>query len=283
MNGVAVDQTIQCGTEFTSLKNVLVVKPSFMRITEIINETQKHYENSNINISLALQQHEEFVKVLKDHNVNVLELSADPQLPEQVFTRDIGFTIQDELYIASMSESVRQPEINTLKVFLEDNSITYKEGLPGSIEGGDVVMNGSTIWVGNSGRTSQVAIQELQKRLPSYNVQPLSLRNDILHLDCVFNIISKDIALVYPPAFTKADMRKLEARFQLIHVSDEEQFRMGPNVLSIGNRKIVSLSQNKRLNRILTSLGFRVLPVDFSEIIKSGGSFRCCTLPLERG
>ncbi|MFP3339637.1 arginine deiminase-related protein, partial [Micrococcus sp. SIMBA_131] len=90
------------------------------------------------------------------------------------------------------------------------------------------------IWVGNSGRTSQVAIQELQKRLPAFTVEPLSLREDILHLDCVFNIISEDIALVYAPAFTNEDLSKLEARFQLIHVTEEEQFYMGPNVLSIG-------------------------------------------------
>lgn len=253
-----------------------------MRITEIINETQKHYENSNINIPLAVQQHEAFVEVLKANGANVSELQAESGLPEQVFTRDIGFTIHNNLFVATMNEQVRQPEVNTVKAFLTDNEVSYQEGLPGSIEGGDVVVDGSTIWIGNSGRTSQVAIQELQKRMPAYNVEPLSLRKDILHLDCVFNIISKEIALVYPPAFTKNDLKKLEARFQLIHVSEEEQFYMGPNVLAIGDGKIVSLSQNRRLNRILTAHGFRVLPVDFSEIIKSGGSFRCCTLPLER-
>ncbi len=282
MNGFGVDHKIQCRSEYTSLKNVLVVKPSFMRITEIINETQKYYENSNINIPLALEQHEAFVKVLEENEVYVSELHAESRFPEQVFTRDIGFTIHDKFFVATMNEQVRQPEVNTLKTFLQENGISYQKGLAGSIEGGDVMVDGSTIWVGNSGRTSLVAIHELQKRLPSFKVEPLSLRKDILHLDCVFNIISKEIALVYPPAFTKDDFKKLEARFQLIHVSEEERFYMGPNVLSIGNGKIVSLSQNKRLNRILTAQGFRILPVDFSEIIKSGGSFRCCTLPIER-
>ena len=283
MNGVAVGQEIQCKSEYTRLKNVLVVKPSYMRITEIINETQKHYENSNINIPLALEQHEAFVKVLNENGVTVSEIQADASLPEQVFTRDIGFTIHDELFVATMNEQVRQSEVNHFITYLEEHEIAYQQGLPRSIEGGDVVVDGSTVWVGKSGRTSQEAIQELQMRLPSYKVEGLSLRKDILHLDCVFNIISEKVALVYPPAFTKNDLKKLEARYQLIYVSEEEQFYMGPNVLSIGDRKIVSLSQNNRLNRILTAQGFTVLPVDFSEIIKSGGSFRCCTLPLERG
>ena len=282
MNGVAVDDKIQCRSEYTRLKNVLIVKPSFMRIAEVINETQKHYENSTINIPLALEQHEAFVKVLEENGVKVSELLVDSRCPEQVFTRDIGFTVYDKLFVAKMNEQVRQPEVNPLKTFLQENGISYEEGLTGSIEGGDVMVDDSTIWVGNSGRTSQVAIRELQKRLPSSKVEQFSLRKDILHLDCVFNIISKEIALVYPPAFTKEDLSKLEARFQLIHVSEEEKFYMCPNVLSIGDGKIVSLSQNKRLNLILTAQGFRILPVDFSEIIKSGGSFRCCTLPLKR-
>ena len=282
MNGVAVGQRIQCKSEYTRLKNVLVAKPAYMRITEIINETQKHYEDSNINIPLALEQHKAFVKVLEENGVTVRELQADTSLPEQVFTRDIGFTIHDELFVATMNEQVRQSEVNHLIPYLEENGIMYQEGLPDSIEGGDVVVDGSTVWIGKSGRTSQEAIQDLQMRLPSYKVEGLSLRKDILHLDCVFNIISEKVALVYPSAFTKDDLRKLEACFQLIYVSEEEQFDMGPNVLSIGDSKIVSLSQNKRLNRILTAQGFQVLPVDFSEIIKSGGSFRCCTLPLER-
>lgn len=69
----------------------------------------------------------------------------------------------------------------------------------------------------------------------------------------------------------------------MISVTDEEQFQMGPNVLSIGDGKVISLPQNERLNNVLESEGYKVIRVDLSEIIKSGGSFRCCTLPLQRG
>lgn len=283
MNGIAINKRVQCETEYNDLKEVLVVKPTFMRITEIINETQKHYESSNINVPLALKQHENFVSVLQENGVKVSELPTDPHLPEQVFTRDIGFTIDDNLFVGSMNERVRQAESNILKTWLTDRDISYQEGLPRSIEGGDVVIDGSTIWVGVSGRTSQRATRELQRRLPHYQIEPLPLDNDILHLDCVFNIISDDTALIYPESFTKDGLRKISARFDtLIEVTKDEQFEMGPNVLSIGNKKIVSLPQNDRLNTILTSNEFRVIPVDFSEIIKSGGSFRCCTLPLVR-
>ncbi|KGP91179.1 hypothetical protein N780_08055 [Pontibacillus chungwhensis BH030062] len=280
--GIETASNIHCKSEYTSLHKVLVVKPSFMEITEVINETQKHYKDQNINVPLALEQHENFVHVLREQNIEVEELPADPALPEQVFTRDIAFTLDERLYIASMSEDVRNQETETLKRWLLDHNISYEDGLPSSIEGGDVVVNGSTIYVGESGRTKREAIQALQERLPSYTVVPLPLDESILHLDCVFNIVDNNTAIVYPPAFTPEGLGMIASTFNLIRVTREEQFQMGPNVLAIGNKTIISLPQNKQVNRGLKAKGFKVIPVDFSEIIKSGGSFRCCTLPLRR-
>jgi N-dimethylarginine dimethylaminohydrolase len=54
-------------------------------------------------------------------------------------------------------------------------------------------------------------------------------------------------------------------------------------VLSIGNKKILSLPVNKQVNKQLRNRGFEVIEVDITERIKSGGSFRCCSLPFLRG
>ncbi|WP_281975224.1 dimethylarginine dimethylaminohydrolase family protein [Halobacillus litoralis] len=282
MQETPTDNKVHCRTEYSPLSRALVVKPSFMKITEVINETQKYYKRNNINIPLALQQHEEFVDILEKNDVEVLELPAESDLPEQVFTRDIAFVIHNDLFLGSMNEQVREKETARLEPWLHDNKISLENVFTGSIEGGDVMVDGSTIWVGRSGRTSARAVDELQARLPSFHVEALSLNDDILHLDCVFNIIGEGIALVYPPAFTSNDFEKLKASYHLIPVTNEEQFRMGPNVLTIGHGKVISLPANERLNRIMQSKGFQVIPVEFSEIIKSGGSFRCCTLPLRR-
>ncbi|WP_261129010.1 dimethylarginine dimethylaminohydrolase family protein [Bacillus sp. Marseille-Q3570] len=282
MKGIAIGSSIHCSTEYSRLIKVLMVKPSFMEINDAINETQKHYQETNIDTSLAIQQHDTFVHELNQHGVEVTLLPAEPHLHEQVFSRDIGFTIHDQLFLCSMRERVRQEETTILKDWLQENSLPFHNTFPGYIEGGDVVIDGSTIWVGKSGRTSLEALEHLYKRLPSYRIELLKLRSDILHLDCVFNIISDHTALVYPEAFATKDLRKIKSRFEIIPVTKEEQFHMGPNVLSIGNRKIISLPQNERLNQLMESKGFKIIPVDFSEIIKSGGSFRCCTLPLQR-
>ncbi|GEN55438.1 dimethylarginine dimethylaminohydrolase family protein [Halobacillus faecis] len=282
MVGIASENSIQCETEYSPLKKVVVAKPSYMKIAEIINETQKHYQHQNINVKKALQQHKHFVSILEDHEIEVIQLPSQPNLYEQVFTRDIGFTIHHRLFISTMSEKVRKEETDVLRSWARQNNIKIEEELLSSIEGGDVVVDGTRVWVGETQRTSRQAIRELQSRLPDHQVIPVPLRRDILHLDCVFNMIDESTVILYPPAFTKNSLKAITARYKVIEVTEQEQFTMGPNVLSIGNRKVISLPHNESLNAQLKGNGFHVIPVDLSEIIKSGGSFRCCTLPLKR-
>ncbi|CAN7217140.1 dimethylarginine dimethylaminohydrolase family protein [Rossellomorea sp. LjRoot5] len=270
-----------CTNEYGKLKKVVVVSPENMQINEIINETQKHFLKENIDIDKAVSQHNTFVEALEENGSEVIHLQPSPEFNEQVFTRDIGFTIHDQFFVASMNTDVRRGEVKTLKHWLEENEVPYNELLH-SIEGGDVLVDEENIWIGVSGRTNQLAIQSLRNQLTPYTVHELPLREDILHLDCVFTIISSDWALVYPPAFTKEDLETIKKHYNIITVTDEEQFQMGPNVLAIGNQKIISLTQNQALNERIRAEGFDVIELDLSEIIKSGGSFRCCTLPLIR-
>ncbi|WRP06002.1 arginine deiminase family protein [Rossellomorea aquimaris] len=275
------NQKTHCSNEYGKLKKVVVVSPENMQINEIINETQKHFLKENINIDKAVLQHKNFVDTLEKNGSEVIHLQPSPEFNEQVFTRDIGFTIHDQFFVASMNTDVRRGEVKTLKNWLETNEVPYNELLH-SIEGGDVLVDEQNIWIGVSGRTNQLAIQSLRNQLPQFTINELPLKEGVLHLDCVFTIISEEWALVYPPAFSKEDLEKIKTHYNIITVTDDEQFQMGPNVLAIDDGKIISLTQNQDLNERIRSKGFDVIELDLSEIIKSGGSFRCCTLPLIR-
>ena len=275
-------ENVLCRTEYDALQKVIVCSPAHMKIGKIINETQKHYETENIDSDIATKQHDGFIQVLKDYNIEVMEVSPQSHLHEQVFTRDIGFCIGDTLFTAKMGDKIRLPEVSQLEELLQEKNIEYKSFAQKSIEGGDVIVDGDKIWVGVSERTTFEAIDALRALLPQYDVIELPIAEKVLHLDCAFNCISPELALVYPKAFTELDLQRLKKHYQLIEVSDEEQFTLGTNVLSIGNKKIISLPENKEVNQQLRGLGFDVIEVEFNEIIKSGGSFRCCTLPLVR-
>ena len=278
-----INEKIYCSSEYDALKRVVVCKPSYMSINKIINETQKHYAEDNIDVELALRQHEQFVRAMKRNGIEVIELPAFENLPEQVFTRDIGFTIGSEIFVGEMSCGVRQGEEKVLKQWLINNKVTYKDLTRAEIEGGDILIDNKTIYVGISERTSLESVMQLRELVdPSFEILPIPFNSKYLHLDCVFNILSGNEALVYPDAFMKNELELLASRYELIEVSGEEQFTMGTNVLNLGNRHILSLPMNKNVNEQLRNRGYTVTEIDLSEIIKSGGSFRCCSLPLVR-
>lgn len=271
-----------CMSEYDVLKRVILCQPQYMTIREVINETQEHFKKEGIHIERALEQHGEFVKILQENNVDVILLPYHKKYPEQVFTRDIGFTLGQTIFVAKMATEVRSGEENILKQWLEDEEISYYNLIEERIEGGDVVIDQNTIYVGLSNRTDEKAVEQLQRLLNRFKVIPIPFKEKYLHLDCIFNIVSPEVALIYPNALTQKEIDFFAARYDLIEVSEEEQFQLGTNVLSIGNKRILSLPVNINVNKQLRDRGFQVIEVDITEIIKSGGSFRCCTLPILR-
>lgn len=271
-----------CRSEYDPLRSVLLCPPHFMEIKEVINDVQKRYQKENIDTEKAMRQHQQFVKFLQENGVVVELLEPSERFPEQVFTRDIGFTVEDTVFLGEMASTIRQGEETELESWLKSRHIPFQTLGCNRLEGGDVIIDQDTLYVGISSRTSETAIQELQGKLPRFNVVPISFDEKYLHLDCVFNIISPTEALIFPEALEAETVKRLAKRYTLLTVNAEEQFALGTNVLSIGNRRIFSQPQNKKVNHLLKTRGFHIIEVDFSEIIKSGGAFRCCTMPLIR-
>ena len=274
-------KAIFCRNEHDPLKLLAVCKPQFMTISNVINETQRVYIDENINVQKALKQHDHFCEVLRKNGIELVELPAYQEYPEQVFTRDIGFTIGSTVFVSELRHQIRKGEERFLKAWLQQHQLSFQE-LTASIEGGDVILDGRTVFVGISQRTSEAAVQELSSFLKGYTIKMLPIDTSYLHLDCVLNFLSEEEALIFSPAFSEKDVQWLAERYQLIEVTPEEQFTLVTNVLSIGNKRIISLSVNERVNTLLQERGYFVEEVDFSEIIKSGGSFRCCSMPLLR-
>ena len=273
---------INCQSEYGSLQKVFLCEPQYMEIKEVINDVQKKYIKDNIDRSLALSQHKQFEQTLREAGIEVIKLKPSKDHPEQVFTRDIGFTLGNHLFISEMANPIRQGEEKVLAEWMKEHDITYKKLSNHSIEGGDVIVDGKRVFIGISHRTSQNAIQDLQSELPDFEIIPIPFNPKYLHLDCVFNILSPKDALIYPDALDQETFEHLSSMYHLIEVSEQEQFSMGTNVLSIGQNRVLSLPVNRGVNDQMRKHGYEVLEVDFSEIIKSGGSFRCCSMPIVR-
>ena len=99
---------INCQSEYGTLQKVVVCSPQYMEIIDIINDVQKKYAKQNINQSLAISQHQNFVNTLQNAGVEVLHLPPNTDFPEQVFTRDIGFALGSQMFVSAMANPIRQ-------------------------------------------------------------------------------------------------------------------------------------------------------------------------------
>ncbi|MGN7479317.1 dimethylarginine dimethylaminohydrolase family protein [Solibacillus silvestris] len=282
VNTITKQSQIQCKSEYGTLKKVILCEPKYMEIKEVINDIQKKYKHDNIDRELAILQHRKFEQTLRNAGVEVIKLEPSKEHPEQVFTRDIGFSLGNRLFISEMANPIRQGEEEVLAEWMNKHDLAYKKLSTHSIEGGDVIVDGKRVFIGVSHRTCKEAIQKLKRELPEFDILPIPFNPKYLHLDCVFNILSPKDALIFPDAFDQQVVALLSGMYHLIEVGESEQFSMGTNVLSIGRNRVLSLPVNRNVNRQMRQHGYEVLEVDFSEIIKSGGSFRCCSMPIVR-
>mgnify|MGYP006150058581 CR=1 FL=1 len=98
--------------------------------------------------------------------------------------------------------------------------------------------------------------------------------------------INVDKAIIYPDAFTNRDdyewLKSFFGLENIYEINSIEMYEMNSNVLSINKKVVVSDPSFYRLNNWLESQGFVVEKVDFSEVSKQEGLFRCSSLPLIR-
>ncbi|MEM9990370.1 MAG: arginine deiminase family protein [Bacteroidota bacterium] len=212
---------------------------------------------------------------------------------DQIFTRDIGFVIEDKFLVANMQEVSRQPEIKGIQCLLDQIGSSNVIHIPEmvTVEGGDVIVWKEHIFVGVGARTNAAAVTFLQKTFPDKQVHGLELVVDeqnadrhILHLDCAFQPIGTNEAIFYEAGFASRPDAILEvfSTEQLLRVNQAEKNQMFPNIFSIAPHKIVVERHFTRLKQELQARGYQTFDVDYSEIAKAGGLLRCSTLPLRR-
>ena len=244
-----------------------------------------------------------FAAVLQKYGVQVYrpEIIRDCN---QIFTRDIGFVI-DDVFIKANILPDRQAEFQAIEYIVKqmnpDKVVTPPEEV--HIEGGDVMPWNEHIFIGTykgddykeqvTARTNMAGGAFIQKLFPHKKVKEFDLvkskteaRDNALHLDCCFQPVGKNKAIIYKGGFrSEADYQYLVDIFgaeNLFHIEREEMYEMNSNVFSISPEVVVSEKHFTRLNAWLRAQGFTVEEIPYSEISKQEGLLRCSTLPLLR-
>ncbi len=250
-----------------------------------------------------IHEMEGFAKVFRKYNVEVFR----PKVLEncnQIFSRDIAFVIEDKLIKANILPD-REQEFEAIQHVLDKiapEQIIYPPEEV-HIEGGDVMPWMEYIFIGTytgedypdfiTARTNKEAVAYIAQLFPHKKVKAFELRKsnsnakeNALHLDCCFQPIGKDKAILHENGFlVEEEYQWLVDYFgkeNIFEISRDEMYQMCSNVFSISPEVVVSERNFTRLNNWLREQGFTVEEIAYAEIAKQEGLLRCSTLPLIR-
>jgi dimethylargininase len=221
---------------------------------------------------MARAQHGAYVETLRKLGCEVIELSAEPDLPDSVFVEDTAVILPEVGVITRPGADSRKPETDSIIRALTPLIKLVHVREPATIDGGDVLVLGKKIYVGLSTRSKQEAINQLNEMLVHYGYSVTGVElHDCLHLKSAVTQVDKKTLLINknwvdPSCFGK---------FDLIEVDLSEPH--AANCLPIRN-SIIFPTAFPKTSAKLEERGYHVVAVDVSELAKAEGAVTCCSL-----
>jgi len=243
-----------------------------------MDQCQRQYvARAPIDHCLAVRQHQDYCRMLRDCGVDVCVLEANQKFPDCAFVEDAAIVLDECAVLASMGTDARRCEPARIEVELRRYREIHRVELPATIEGGDVLRVDRTLLVGLSSRTNAdgAAALEALVRPCGYRVVTARLRQ-CLHLKTACTALPDGRLLVNPEWL---DVRDLQG-FDLVRIPDEEPW--AANVMRLGSLVCMSAAHTRTANTI-REMGFAVHLVDLSEFAKAEGGVTCLSLLLDQG
>jgi len=236
-----------------------------------------HLMRQPINVDLARAQHQQYENCLTNLGCQVHRLPAEPDLPDSVFIEDIAIVLNELAIITRPGAESRRPETPAVAKALSAYRRLCPIEPPGTLEGGDVLQIGKTLFVGASSRSNAHGIEQLRAHVRpfGYAVQPVALQG-CLHLKSAATQVGENRLLINRAWVDGGVFVGME----LINVAAEEP--MGANALLI-NGVVIYPSAYERTRARLEVHGLTVEAVDVSELAKAEGGVTCCSLIFSPG
>lgn len=251
-----------------------------------------------------VKEMEAVATVLKKYDVKVYR----PEIIEdynQIFSRDIALVIEDKFIKANILPD-REKEIKAIQYVVDqiDSSKVYKAPTEDiHFEGGDIMVHNEYIFIGTYrgedysdcivARTNTKGVEYIKSLFPHKKVVDFDLnksmtnpRDNALHLDCCFQPVGVDKAIIHKEGFRDQEgyefLVDLFGMDNLFHIDKDEMYNMNSNIFSVAEDVVISEKNFGRLNNWLRSNGIKVEEVPYAEIAKQEGLLRCSTMPLIR-
>ncbi len=231
-----------------------------------------HMQRAPVDMVLAEAQHAAYRQALAATGIQVIALPAMSGYPDCTFVEDVLVSLPEISILTHPGVFSRQGEVEAMVSAVPQDRPVTRITKPATVDGGDVLTIGNTLFVGLSTRTNQAGIDQLASA-----IQPFGYRVDVvpvlgaLHLKTAVTALAPDLLLMNPEW---ADVNGFVG-WNRITVDPTEPF--AGNSLSIGNSLFMQTAHHKTAARVEAS-GFKVTLLDISEFAKVEAGLTCLSV-----
>ncbi|BDZ55603.1 dimethylargininase [Agromyces marinus] len=231
-----------------------------------------HVERRPIDQAKADEQWDDYCAALVAEGWETLEVDAAPGLPDSVFIEDTVVFFGDTAVIANPGAESRAAEVEAVErtVRALPGISVARIAAPGTLDGGDVLKVGETVYVGASGRTNAEAIRQLRGILSplGYTVVAVPVTK-ALHLKSTVTALPDGTVIGHPDLVGSTS---LFPRF--LEVPEPE----GVAVVVLSDETLLMSASAPKSAELVSGLGYRVVTVDVSEFEKLEGCVTCLSV-----
>ncbi|QBR94106.1 dimethylargininase [Nocardioides euryhalodurans] len=232
-----------------------------------------HLERSPVDVDLALRQWEGYVAALRAEGWDTVEVPAADDCPDAVFVEDTVVVYGDLAVISRPGADARRAETAATEAVLRDLGFRIARiEAPGTLDGGDVLKHGGTVWVGLGGRTDRDGADQLAAHLAPMGatVVPVPVTK-VLHLKTAVTALPDGTVVGHEPL---VDDPATWERF--LPVPEES----GAHVVLLGGDAVLMAADAPLSRALFEERGLRVVAVDISEFEKLEGCVTCLSVRL---
>jgi dimethylargininase len=245
-------------------------------VSPAINQCEVGFiDRQEIDLAKASEQHGQYDALLAELGAKVVSLPAEPDSPDSVFVEDPAVVVDEVAIMTRMGAASRRGESESLARAVSAYRPLRWLREPATLEGGDVMRIGRTLYVGMSHRTNHAGIEQLTTELAplGYSVVPVAVHG-ALHLKTACCSLGDGAILANREWLDLEPLRQ----FRIVEVAPGEE--RAANVLLIGGSVIVPASFPRTAER-LAHAGLHLRLLDVSELMKAEAGVTCCSLIFE--
>ncbi len=263
-------------------RHYLMCEPTFFDVVYSINPWMDPTRRTSTENALAQWKWLHDLLIDLGHTVDLVEPVAE--LPDMVFAANAATVIDGRVLVSRFRHRQRADESRSYADWFRRHRWGPVRQARWVNEGeGDLLFTGSVVLAGTGFRTEPRAHDEVRDFF-GWPVLSLELHDPrFYHLDTALAVLGPDEIMYCPAAFTPEANAVLSERFPDAIVADEVDAEVfGMNVVSDGTH-VVLPDRAARLSGMLRDRGYEPIGVDLTELVKAGGSVKCCTLELRPG